>query len=1193
MSGHSTWRSLRRSIFRRPDDRRKRLAVEPLEDRRMLAVAAMDDFPGGVVAEAAAAPAGFDFGDAPSPYPTTLADDGARHEAIGPTLGSLRDEELDGQPTAGGDGADEDGVTFGSIRVGQLDAMVTVNVQSAPTGAKLDAWIDFNGDGNWGGPGERIFASQSVNNGDTALRFDVPSWAISGSTYARFRLSTLGDLAVGGSAADGEVEDYEVTIIPPAPAPGVFGGPNIIATVSAPMSVFAADLDGDGDVDVLSASHNESKIAWYENDGSGGFTAHTISTDAQHARSVFAVDLDGDGDIDVLSASLLDDKIAWYENDGNEGFTAHTISTDADQATSVFAADVDGDGDIDVLSASNVDNKIAWYENDGNEGFTAHTISTDARFATSVFAADVDGDGDIDVLSASSGDNKIAWYENDGREGFTSHTISTAARGARSVFAADVDGDGDIDVLSASRRDDKIAWYENDGSEGFTAHTISTAARGASTVFAADMDGDGDTDILSASWYENDGSESFTADTVSVAPDFTNSVFAADIDGDGDLDVLRASGNMIAWYENVGLDYGDAPAPYPTLSSDDGPFHVAIGPTIGTLRDAEIDGQPTDRADGDGSGEDGVKFGPMIVGRVDARVTVDVRNAPAGALLDAWIDFDGDGNWSSLTDHVVEGHIVHDGINTILFGVPLTAQVGMTFARFRLRTTGDLSPTGPAADGEVEDYLINVLPAQPWDFGDAPAPYPTRLSDQGAFHEAVGPTLGAVRDVENDGQPSAAADGDGEDDDAVTFSAIRVGQLGAAVTVNVRNAPSGARVDAWIDFNRDGTWGGPGEQIFDGVSVDNGDNALLFDVPSWAVDGSTFARVRLSTAGDLGIGGYAADGEVEDYLITINPPVAARGLFVGQNVISTTADRARSVFAVDLDGDGDMDVLSASEGDDRIAWYENDGSERFTAHDVNTPAPKFSFFEDGNADNARSVFAADLDGDGDMDVLSASSHDDRIAWYENDGSQNFTQHNVNTPDPDYMFNDIDGNADGANSVFAADVDGDGDIDVLSASANDDRIAWYENDGSGHFVAHTISTAADGAASVFAADVDGDGDIDVLSASFLDNKIAWYENDGLGGFIAHTISTAADWANSVFAADVDRDGDMDVLSASSADDKIAWYENDGSQNFTEHVVNSPDPDGIPNNCTNGDANVPRSVFAADLDGDGDIDVLSAS
>ena len=81
------------------------------------------------------------------------------------------------------------------------------------------------------------------------------------------------------------------------------------------------------------------------------FTTHNITTSANGAGSVYAVDVDGDGDMDVLSASGDDDKIAWYENDGNENFTPHTITTDANRAWSVYAVDIDGDGDIDVLSA--------------------------------------------------------------------------------------------------------------------------------------------------------------------------------------------------------------------------------------------------------------------------------------------------------------------------------------------------------------------------------------------------------------------------------------------------------------------------------------------------------------------------------------------------------------------------------------------------------------------------------------------------------------------------------------------------------------------------------------------------------------------------------------------------------------------------------------------------------------------------
>ncbi len=273
-----------------------------------------------------------DFGDAPSPYPTTLAEDGARHMAAGLMLGSTRDSEADGShsATAQSDGADEDGVTFGTIQIGALDATVTVNVQGGA--GKLDAWIDFNGDGSWGGPGEQIFAARDLVAGDNHLTFDVSSYALVGTTYARFRLSTTGELGVTGPAADGEVEDYEVTIAgvsSPLASSGVFAGQSPISTSTGwAFDAFAADVDGDGDMDVLSASVLDDTIAWYENDGSENFTRYTISTTAVGAVSVFAADVDGDGDLDVLCASLNDDKIAWYENDGSENFTSHTDQHD-------------------------------------------------------------------------------------------------------------------------------------------------------------------------------------------------------------------------------------------------------------------------------------------------------------------------------------------------------------------------------------------------------------------------------------------------------------------------------------------------------------------------------------------------------------------------------------------------------------------------------------------------------------------------------------------------------------------------------------------------------------------------------------------------------------------------------------------------------------------------------------------------
>ncbi|MGR3318272.1 MAG: FG-GAP-like repeat-containing protein [Candidatus Anammoxibacter sp.] len=353
--------------------------------------------------------------------------------------------------------------------------------------------------------------------------------------------------------------------------PSFTQGGTITSSVLNLQSLYAADVDGDGDMDVLSASADDNKIAWFENDGAANpsFTAHTISTSVNGVISVFAADVDGDGDMDVLSASNSDDKITWYENDGaaNPSFTARTITTDADGAESVFAADIDGDGDMDVLSASANDNKVAWYKNN-----TIHrsalfpetgTITTSTDSGTTLFVVDIDGDGDMDILSPD--DSKIVWFENDGAAdpSFTTGTI-TSSINAEMVFAADIDGDGDIDVLTASNGVNAIVWHENDGAANpsFTLGTITTGVTdGLILIFITDMDGDGDMDVLSVSdvdnkiaWFENDGAAnpSFALGTITTSGGQPKSGYAADIDSDGDMDVLVATNLGILWYENDG-----------------------------------------------------------------------------------------------------------------------------------------------------------------------------------------------------------------------------------------------------------------------------------------------------------------------------------------------------------------------------------------------------------------------------------------------------------------------------------------------------------------------------------------------------------------------------------------------------------------------------------------------------------------
>ena len=107
-------------------------------------------------------------------------------------------------------------------------------------------------------------------------------------------------------------------------------------------------------------------------------------------------------------------------------------------------------------------------------------------------------------------------------------------------------------------------------------------------------------------------------------------------------------------------------------------------------------------------------------------------------------------------------------------------------------------------------------------------------------------------------------------------------------------------------------------------------------------------------------------------------------IFGEQQLITNPADGARSVYAIDLDSDGDNDILSASSDDNKIAWYKNNGNGNFGSQRIITT----------NANIAKSVFAIDLDSYGDNDVLSASEYDNKIAWYENVTSSVFIENLV-------------------------------------------------------------------------------------------------------------------------------------------------------------------------------------------------------
>lgn len=285
-----------------------------------------------------------------------------------------------------------------------------------------------------------------------------------------------------------------------------------------------ADMDGDGDEDLLFAGASwlsYDRIGWFENLSGWQFGSfHEITDDVQTAFSIHPVDLDGDGDIDVLSASQTDGKIAWYENLGSGSFGSQIVlETTAYSGHSIYATDLDGDGDADVLLASSQLDRIAWYENLGAGSFgPPQVVSSSVDGALDVHASDLDGDGDADILAAAYADGEVIWFENLGGGAFSTKQLITLGVSPYSVESSDIDGDGDPDVLVTGRWNsspiaNSLFWLENDGAASFGPWQVLTTETGSLTPpFVRDLNGDADVDLLvtsydhgSVDWFHNLG----------------------------------------------------------------------------------------------------------------------------------------------------------------------------------------------------------------------------------------------------------------------------------------------------------------------------------------------------------------------------------------------------------------------------------------------------------------------------------------------------------------------------------------------------------------------------------------------------------------------------------------------------------------------------------------------------------------
>ena len=348
--------------------------------------------------------------------------------------------------------------------------------------------------------------------------------------------------------------------------------------------------------------------------------------------------------------------------------------------------------------------------------------------------------------------------------------------------------------------------------------------------------------------------------------------------------------NVIHCYPDLGLDFGDAPDNpaggynYQTLLPNGARHKIISGVYLGNLIDAEANGQPNIPANGDDinglADEDGVTMPATVT--IGSTYNINVFASVKG-FLDAWIDFNIDGTWVGPGEHVFNIQPLSPGSNTLSFTVPTTATMGQSYARFRFRTDSvPIGFNGLHNNGEVEDYPVFInecCQGDAMDFGDAPDMpkvgfnYPTLLASNGARHIVCSNIrLGALIDGEPDGQPNTAASGDDmlnlADEDGVQF--VGTMYVGMPATVKVTASISGF-LNAWMDFNKNGSWADAGEQIFTNQPLSPGVNTLSFNIPASAQQGKTYARFRFNTLGGLTYYGLATNGEVEDYRVQTCP----------------------------------------------------------------------------------------------------------------------------------------------------------------------------------------------------------------------------------------------------------------------------------------------------------------------------------
>lgn len=368
-----------------------------------------------------------------------------------------------------------------------------------------------------------------------------------------------------------------------------FGEQQVISSnVNEAYLAIPFDVDNDGFIDVISAQKDTYDMVWFRNlDGDGTFSnKRIISTLPAYYLSISFADIDTDGDSDILFIGNNPRQLKWIEHlDGQGTFGEEHLIAEINYISNPIATDFDRDGDLDIVAKRFVayNEKIIWYENTNGIGdfSSENIIMENLNNIGKLLLEDIDQDGLDDIIISHENDllaGNLVWYKNLNNGSFSSENEiysfefrplemqNSDLTSISNFFYDDLDSDGLNDFIFTSYHEysgTSAHWIKKMDSQGnFGSLRDLPTIQGGYNLY--DVDNDGDFDIVGNDrfqdliyWMENlDGLNTFSPQKIiSLALDFPSDSQAADLDGDGLLDIIAASitENKVVWFKNTGI----------------------------------------------------------------------------------------------------------------------------------------------------------------------------------------------------------------------------------------------------------------------------------------------------------------------------------------------------------------------------------------------------------------------------------------------------------------------------------------------------------------------------------------------------------------------------------------------------------------------------------------------------------------